>query len=176
MMKKAGYLFLLLCLAPTGSYAQGAAPEMFGVREVVVEYARFDDPTASETCGLSREQVASALAKAFAGSVVPWVGIIDAKPVASGVARIQLIPEISTYADESLDCVSWISLSAESHSRAIISPINTLRNVTALYWRQHTKVSTGQSIHQQKIDEVLQKMAAQFVQQYRLDQPPEIAQ
>ena len=175
-MKKTALAFLGFWLMPVAAHAQGSAPEMFGVNEVVVDYVRFDDPSASDSCSLSRDDVAAVLAKALAGSGVPAVPVADAKPVVAGMARIELIPEISTYMDENLGCVSWISLSAESRSKVIIPPVNALRSETIVYWRQHTKVASGQSAHAQTVDNVLQKMASQFVQQYRLDQPPQIQQ
>lgn len=175
-MKKFGlFLFVsLLCLTPTVVRAQSAAPEMFGVREVVIQFTHFDDPKAADACGLSREQIASVLSKALAGTTVPAIDAIEAKPPMMGVARIDLVPEISSHVDENMDCISWISLSAQNRVNVVIPPINTQRTVTAVYWRQHVKLATGQSLHPQKVGELLQKMAAQFAQQYRLDQPPSL--
>jgi hypothetical protein len=34
--------------------------------------------------------------------------------------------------------------------------------------------ATSQSTHEQTVTDVIQKMATQFAQQYRLDQPPEL--
>ena len=176
-MKKTALFFLYLGLAPAVSWAQqGAAPEMFGVNEVIVDYAHFDDPAAAASCSLSRDDVAAVLAKAFAGSGVPAVAAVDAKPVVVGTARINLIPEISSYLDENLGCMSWASLSAESRSKVVVMPVSTLRSETVIYWRQHTLVVSGQSIHVRMVDDALQKMAAQFIQEYRIDQPPEIKQ
>ncbi|MGB9153311.1 MAG: hypothetical protein WCD70_09530 [Alphaproteobacteria bacterium] len=175
-MKKAVLFFLCLWLVPVSAHAQGAAPEMFGINEVVIEYARFDDPDAAETCGLSRDEIAGVLIKTLVGSAVPAVAVVDAKPVAVGTARIQLIPEVSSYVDEGLGCVSWVSLTAQNHAKVVIMPINTLRSITAVYWQQHVKVGSGQSVHGQKVDEAIQKMAQKFLQQYKLDQPPEIQQ
>ena len=171
-MRKSTLFFLSLCLAPSFAQAQSTAPELFGVREVVVEAARFDDPKASDTCGLSREFVSSTLAKSFAGTGVPAISAVDVRPPMLGVARVQLIPEISTRTDENLSCVSWISLSTESHANVVLSPIATPRSVTVVYWRQHMLAASGQSGHTQAVGNVLQKMAEQFAQQYTLDQPP----
>jgi hypothetical protein len=163
----------LLCLsfAPTQAVAQGAAPELFGVGEVIINYTKFVDASASDSCGLSREQLANILKSSFAGTTVPAVAVVDAKPQMVGVARIQLIPEITTYVDENLNCASWISLSAESRIKVVIPPVSAPRNVTAVYWRQHNKVVSGQSLHPQKVADVVKKMVEQFSQQYRLDQP-----
>ncbi len=152
--------------------AQGSASELFGVREVVVEYVRFVDPKVSDSCNLSREKVATVLAKALEGTTVPAIAALDAKPPVMGIARIQLIPQISSHMGENFDCVSWVSLSAESRAAAVIAPVNTLRSFTAVYWRQSVKVASGSAIHPQLVGDMLQKMTAQFAQQYRLDQPP----
>jgi hypothetical protein len=177
-MKKLGFFLLsslvYSSLAPISAHAQGAAPEMFGVSEVIIEYARFDDPKTANGCGLSREEIASALVESFAGTTVPTVAAVEARPPVMGIARIQLIPEISTYMNENFDCISWVSLSAESHANTVIPPINTLRSITAIYWRQHAKVASGQSNHSQQVKALLKKLADQFAQQYRLDQPPVI--
>ena len=164
-------------VAPAVVYAQGgAAPELFGVKEVIVEYARFDDPKASESCGLSRERIMDTLIKTLHNTTVPAVEAVESRPVVQGVARVQLIPEVYSYVDENLYCVSWISLSAESHGNVVVPPIGTQRSVTVVYWRQHTEVASNQSPHAQKVDDVLQKVVTQFAQQYRIDQPPELPQ
>jgi hypothetical protein len=162
---------LLSLLVPRIAHAQGAAPELFGVREVIVEYVKFSDAQAANTCGLTREEISADLAKAFEGTNVPAIAAVDAKPPSMGIARIELIPEISSHTDENLNCMSWISLSAESRSNTIISPINTLRSITVVYWRQHTTASSNQSYHPKLVDDVVTKMAQQFATQYRLDQP-----
>ena len=172
-MRKASLFFLCLVLFPQGAWAQGAAPELFGVREVIINPAQFDDVKAASTCGVTREKIGSALAFIFHGTTVPAIADADAKPPSLGIARIQLVPEVFTYANESLDCVSWVSLTAESHANAVISPVTTLRSVKVVYWQQHTKVVSGMTLHDQRITDVLQKMALQFAQQYRADQPVE---
>jgi len=173
-MRKIGLFFVVLGLVPVTAQAQNTAPGMFGVREVVVEYARFDDSKAADTCGLSRDMVGSALAKALAETMVPAIAVSDVRPPTQGVARIQLIPEISTRTDESLNCVSRISLAAESHANIVIPPITIPRSVTVVYWRQQRQATSGQSSHAQIIVDILHKMAEQFAQQYKLDQPPEL--
>ena len=169
-------LFCLpLCLTPgTGQAQNAAAPEMFGVREVVVEYTRFDNPKTADTCGLSRDALNTLIARTLAGTSVPAVASVDVKPPSIGMARIQLIPEISTRTDDSLNCISWVSLSAESHANVVIAPIATPRSATIVYWRQHALAAGGQSTHIQAVNIVLEKMVEQFAQQYRLDQPPEL--
>lgn len=163
----------LLCLGAVSpeARAQGAAPELFNVGEVIINYVKFEDPKASDSCGLSREQVASIFQKAFFESGVPVMSVVDAKPPMVGVARIQLLPEISTHIDENMNCVSWVSMSAESRANVVIPPVTSPRNVTVVYWRQHTKAVSGQSLHPRKVSDALNKMADQFAQQYRVDQP-----
>lgn len=179
MRKIICFLFsLLFCInfAHQNAQAQGYAPEMFGVGEVIVNFAQFDDPKVANSCGLSREKIADLFDNVFKKTDVPAVAVVDARPPISGIARIQLIPQISSYEDQNLDCISWVSLSAESHNNVVIPPVDAPRSVTAVYWRQHAKVFSSQAIHAQKVEEVLKKLAEQFAQQYRIDQPPSILQ
>jgi hypothetical protein len=171
MTTRGRVLFSALMFLSPAAHAQGVAPEMFGVGEVVVNYAQFDDPRASDACGLTRENIASILAGEFSKSGVPATPVSEARPPIMGVARIQLVPEISSHVDENMDCISWVSLEAQSRANVVILPVTAPRSLTAVYWRQHTKVASGQSIHPQKIAEVLKKMADQFAQAYRVDQP-----
>ncbi|MDR3451072.1 MAG: hypothetical protein P4M15_15240 [Alphaproteobacteria bacterium] len=170
-MKNAALLPLALSLLASPAFAQGAAPEMFGVREVIVDYARFTDPKASDACGLTREEVSRVMAKALTGSGVPAIPVAEAKPLSLGVARIELMPQIASHAGDNLDCISWVTLAAENRANVVVPPVPTLRGVTIVYWRQQSMVSSSQSQHAPATDDVLEKMAGQFAQQYRLDQP-----
>ena len=174
MKKVVAILFsTLLCLAfaPQEACAQGAAPGLFNVGEVIVNYVTFEDPKASDSCGLSREQIFKTIKESFIGTTVPATAVVDANPPVVGVARIQLFPEISTHIDENMNCVSWISMSAESRANVLILPVTSPRNVTIIYWRQHTKAVSGQSLHPRKVSDAITKMVEQFAQQYRVDQP-----
>ena len=173
-MHKIWFFFLFVGLLPVAAQAQGVAPEMFGVREIILDYARFDNPKAADICGLSREQVALTLHSALTGTNVPVIDVGEARPPALGMARIQLIPEIYVHTDENMDCVSLVSLSAESHANTIIPPVSVPRTITAVYWHQRVMLASSQSLHPQTVNDVLKKMLAQFAQQYRIDQPPEL--
>jgi hypothetical protein len=174
-MRRVGcFLFLLLFCTnstPHNARAQSYAPEMYGVGEIIVNYVRFDDPKIANTCGLTREEIASFIAKSFEGTGVPAIAALDANPPRTDVARIQLIPQISSYADNNMNCISWISLSAESHANVVILPVRAPRSITALYWRQQAKVSSGATLHSQTVNEALKNMIVKFIQQYRVDQP-----
>jgi hypothetical protein len=63
-MKKSILVSLILsCLltmrAEPAFAGLNAAPEMMGVREVIIQYVHFTDNKASDTCGLTREQIAA---------------------------------------------------------------------------------------------------------------------
>ncbi len=166
--------YFLSVFVPSLAHAQGAAPGMFGVREIVVQYANFTNPKTADTCGLVREELAGILKKALTDSNVPAIAATDAKPPIMGVARIELVPEIASVNSQDLDCVSWVSLTAQSRSNVRVPPVDTLRSITVVYWRQGTMVASGQASHERLIGDLLKKMAQQFAQQYRIDQPPDI--
>jgi len=168
-------LFVFLLVFPSIARADSAAPEMFGVREVIINNASVPDVKAADACGgISRETMTETLVKAFEGTSVPAISYLDAKPPSLGVARIELNSEVYTRTNEDLECVSWISITATSHANLVVPPVNTLRSVTILYWHQRAMVASGQSIHPHVVKDLLQRMATEFAQQYRLDQPPEL--
>ncbi len=170
-------LLLFVCVAcslwPSVGRAQ-TAPELYGVREIVVDYARFDDPKRADTCGLSRDSITDYLVRELQKGGVPAVAASQAPPPVLGVARIQMIPDVLVYADESLNCVSWIALSAESRANIVVPPVTLPRSVTIRYWQDRGRASSASSIHKQALEAALQKMATAFAQQYKLDQPPEV--
>ncbi|MDE2029850.1 MAG: hypothetical protein KGI97_04720 [Alphaproteobacteria bacterium] len=165
-------LTFAVLLLPSITYAQGAAPELYGVKQVIIEPARLPDAKAADTCGLSEHHITKTLAAALEGTGVPAIPAAEAGPPPLGVARIDLVPLVYSRADDELNCTSWISLTAQNRVNAQIPPVTTLRSVTVVYWRQSTMAVGSQTTHAGLVDSVLKKMAAQFAQQYRVDQPP----
>jgi hypothetical protein len=171
---KRALLVFLLALIPCAAHAQGAAPGMFKVKEIIIQYVRFSDPKVADACGLSREDIAKTLAQDVKLANVPAFSIADSTPPEFGVARITLVPEISSVTNHELECTSWISLTAESQTNTIVPPIETLRSVKVVYWRQGTMAVSNQSVHAHLIADTLDKMVAQFAQQYHTEQPPDV--
>ncbi len=177
-MKKCGGLFLSiflsLGLASPASAAGAAVSDMFGVREVILDFTQFDDPRASDTCGLSRQLIADTIAANLQGTSVPAIPVNEARPPVAGIFRINLVPLVSTYVDETLGCVSWISLSAENRVSLMVPPLNVQRAVLAVFWRGHLKVVSTHSTHTPKVVAAVKSLVEKFAQQYRADQPPEL--
>ncbi|MDD3370504.1 MAG: hypothetical protein PHE27_01630 [Alphaproteobacteria bacterium] len=173
-MKGLGRLFLLGCLvpfiAPSVAQAQVYAPELYGVTQVIVDDAWFENAKASGTCGMTQSGIDSALKYAFAGTEVPAVSAEAAKMAMANAARIRLVPQIWTHIDETLGCVSWVILSAQSRATMVIPPITVPRDVTLLYWQEHAKVFSNLSGHEAKVAGVLKILAERFAQKYNNDQ------
>ena len=150
----------------------GSAPAMFGVKEVLLQYARMGSSKAAEACGIPREELMGILAKELKDSNVPTTTVTQAKPPIMGEARIELVPEISSINSQGTDCISWLSLSAQSQSTAQILPVKIPRNVVVTYWRSGQLVGSSQTTHKRVLGDAFQKLIRQFAQQYRLDQPP----
>jgi len=177
-MKKCAGLHLsvlfFLALFPASAFAGAAVSDMYGVREVVLDHAQFDDPRASDTCGLSRALIAKVVANNLKGTSVPAIPVDEARPPVAGIFRINLVPVISTYVDETLGCVSWISLSAENRVSLMVPPLNVQRAVLAVFWRGHTKVVSTHSTHPPKVSDSLKTLVDKFARQFRIDQPPDL--
>lgn len=160
-----------LALASTQAAAQ-AVPAMSGVQEVQVQHARVGNSAATGACGTSSGEIAADVLKVLKGDNIPAFSVIDAPPPRMGVARIDLIPEIITLQQQGLTCTSWISLFAQSRGSIRVPPVETPRNITALYWRGGLMISTTQAGHPRALTEAFGKLALQFSRQYRMDQPP----
>lgn len=167
-------LLIVLGLASPQANAQGAAPGLFNVREIVVQYANFANPKGADSCALVREELAAAIFKILKDSSVPVILASEAKPPMMGIARVNLVTDISTIDNQGLDCTSWVSMTAQTQSNAVIQPIETSRSFTAVYWKQGLLLGSGQATHARLVTETLQNMAKKFAQQYRVDQPPEL--
>ncbi|MDD4617211.1 MAG: hypothetical protein PHW76_08915 [Alphaproteobacteria bacterium] len=150
--------------------SDGFAPSMYGVTDVSIENVKFNDPKASDKCGLTKDGIATVLKSAFVDKQVPVVVASTTRMQVMGTARIKLIPEISTHLDEIMGCLSWVTLSAQSRENLQIPPIAPPREVTVLYWNHAARVFSGISAHPAKVAEVLNNAAGQFSQQFVADQ------
>ena len=149
-----------MMLAPSLAFAQGAAPSMFGVEEIVVQIPHFGNDKTADQCGLDAEALADVLEEALKQNNVPAVSVAEAKPSLIGVARINLVPDIFSFDSQGLDCTSWVSLSAESHNSVRIPPVDTSRNVTVNYWREGTMLDSSQTTHERTVARSLSQIGA----------------
>ena len=161
---------LLVLAEPVG--AMSAAPALDGVKEIIVQPVQFTNPKAADACGLSRDDMTTAVMQELQSDHMPVSLASEAKPQMIGVARIDLTMQVFTLNTQDLDCASWVEATASSNNNVAIPPIDTLRSVTIQYWHQGTMVASNQSVHERTVNETLQKMLHQFEKQYEIDQPP----
>jgi hypothetical protein len=166
------FVFVLGVLAaPSGAPAQGAAPALYGVHDIILHNTHFLYPQAADSCALLADNLAATIDGVMLDLKVPVTLASVAKPPQFGTSRIELMPEVATMNSEGLDCTSWVSLSAQSQTNVKIMPVETLRNVTVIYWHKGVLVNSGQSGHAAIVDGVLKKFAVQFAQDYKAAQP-----
>jgi hypothetical protein len=166
---------LLAGLAAPAAYAdpiEGTGPAMYGVREIIINKAKFGDSGTAKNCGLSLDEVSEALRKKLQQSGVPALDVKEAPPANMGVARLFLTLEIYTYNSPALDCVSWVSLRAEGKGRVRIPPVELIRNITIDYWHQGILISGSQAAHDGQVNSGISRLAGMFADEYKLEQPP----
>jgi hypothetical protein len=169
-MKKLGIMFLVsVVLCPGPALAAGAAQALYGVKEVVVHAVHFADPTSSNDCGLSGDDILAALKQDLQAVNIPFKTEADAKTEGPGIARVNLIPEAVTI-NEGLECRTWASISVETDNKLDISPVDMLRNVKVIYWHQGSLITGPQAVHQKSLLEIYKKMVAALAKQYADDQ------
>ncbi len=164
--------FIATTLSSAADAQTDFAAGLAGVDEILIDYVQFDDPKASEKCGLTREKIAAAYKETFVNAPFQAIPAAEAKLPLATVARIKLETVISTHIDEMLGCVSWIAMSAQNHTVVSIPPLTAPRDATAVFWQYRTQAYSGQTSHSAKIADVLRKMSDKLIQQYKLDQPP----
>lgn len=160
-----------LFLLPLSAQAAGSAPALLGVQEIIVRPERIGDEAASGACLSQTGDAADLVVRRLKEDGLPVFPIIDA-PTGSNAARIDLQPEILTLQRQGLDCISWVSLTAQSRETLQILPIRPQRNVMVTYWRGGLIVSSAQVAHPRAVNDALAKLATGFARQYRADQPP----
>ncbi|MER2520197.1 MAG: hypothetical protein ABTQ34_05860 [Bdellovibrionales bacterium] len=166
-------LWNALTIAP--GYAQGAAPSLYGIKEIIVQAAQINNAQAAEACGITRADITEALLSVLRSANVPAMDVNEAPPSIVEIPRINLRPEVAlTNNGQGLDCTSWLSLNAESKNNLIIPPITIPKNVQIIYWREGAIVTSTQSAHGQIINDVIRKMAGNFAKQYIASQPQKI--
>lgn len=154
--------------------AQGTLPAMSGVTEIILQPARVANREHAEKCGLSDTLIADTLLKLLKADALPVYTLMDRQERDPRIARIDLLPEISTLLLHNVDCVTFVTLSAQSKQPMRIPPIERARNVQTVYWRNGVMFNSTQISHAEITGNALQKLAAQFSRQYRLDQPPKL--
>ncbi|MGE3623984.1 MAG: hypothetical protein AB7H77_08985 [Bdellovibrionales bacterium] len=150
----------------------GAAPAMFAVEEVLLQFTRFGNNKVAESCGLTQNDLDAVIAKTLKDAGVPHAMVGDAKPAMAGRARINFGATIITLNSQGMDCTSWVSLAAETKNSLHVPPVDISRNVTVVYWREGSLMTTSQTVHARQVSDALQKITRHFAEQYKLDQPP----
>lgn len=166
------FLALGLLLSAPATALEGSAPALLGVQEIQVQHGRLGNNAASDMCGLSSSDAATQVLNILKEEQLPVFAVMDAPMPRMGIARIDLLPEIVSLQREGLDCTSYVSLTAQTHSTVRVPPIETPRNVWVTYWRGGLMISSTQVGHLRAVREALTKLSQQFAKQYRSDQPP----
>lgn len=174
--KKGGLALLVVlsfCLAPLAAQAEGSAPALLGIQEILVKQPKLGDDASSDICGLSANDMSDLILKKLKEDGAPAYSALEAPAIQTGTtSRIDLSPEVVTLERQGFDCTSWISLTAQSRETLTIVPVRVPRSVYVTYWRGGLIVSSTQTSHRRAVNDALGKLAVQFSRQYRNDQPP----
>jgi len=149
-----------------------AAPALYGVKEFQVQYGRVGNQAASANCGTSSGELATMVLKSLKSDGLPAFPVLGAQPVSPGVARIDIFPDIVTLQPRDKECVSWVSITAQSKDVLRVYPVETPRNLLTTYWTGGLMISSSQSGHPTSLNDAIAKLTAALSRQYRLDQPP----
>lgn len=174
-MRKSLLLALLACFAATRADAQeSAAQALYGVKEVVVRQVRFDDPAIAKSCRLTSEDLDSLIMQELKDANLPVITERDARPTVAEVPRIFLVPQIVPFNSQGFDCVTWVSMTAETRNHLRVLPIEIPRIVNVVYWRRGEMVASAVSVHGDHVTASLHNIIREFGQRFLQAQPPTV--
>ncbi len=170
-----GLIFGLALSLPSLAHAQeSAAQSLYGVKEILVRPVRFDDPDMAKSCRLQGADMDALLLQELKDNGLPAMAEKDAKPSTGDVARIFLVPQIVPYNSQGLDCITWVSLSAESRNHLRVLPVQIPRIINVVYWHHGQVVASAVSVHGEHVSSAIHSMIREFGQHYTAAQPPTI--
>jgi hypothetical protein len=171
-----GGLILLtaMTISATARAQETAAQSLYDVKEIVVRPVRFDDPETAKSCRLAGEDLDAAILKELQDNGLPAIAESNARPTVIDSARIMLVPQIIPYNSQGMDCVTWVSLSAETRNHLRVLPVEIPRVVNVVYWRRGEMVASAVSVHDDHVNAALHAMIREFGQRYKQAQPPTV--
>jgi len=161
--------------APVAAPAPAAAPALYNVRELQVQHGRLANPTASANCSTSSGEVASMVIKAFKADGLPAFSVLGAPARTPGIARVDIYPDVVTLQPHDKECVTWVSLTAQSKDVLRVYPVETPRNLITTYWTGGLMIASSITGHAMALNDAIVKLTAAFSRQFRIDQPPSLA-
>jgi hypothetical protein len=167
-------LFVLAGLPLPARAQETTAQSLYGIKEILVRPVHFDNATVAASCRLRRDALDAFLMRELQDNNLPVTAEMGSVPSAADIARIYLVPQIVPFNSQGLDCVTWVSLSAESRSHLRVLPIEIPRIVTVVYWRRGELVTSAQSVHADHVTATLHNMIRLFAESYNNAQPPKI--
>jgi len=165
---------LTFLLAPALASAQ-SAPGLSAVSEVVVLNTRLVNPETSQKCGILPQNVTKDMAKFAKEYGTPAVSLLEAKPTKIGSARVDIVTEVTTLYTQTGDCISYVGATAQSKNILVVPPIRVPRNVIITYWKNGLLVTSTEPAHSRLVQDVIDKLARSFAEQYKIDQPPDLS-
>ncbi len=164
--------FVFLSGASAQTMNLGTAPSLSGVTSILTQVPVVNDAEVASSCGTADPDLINDMVGYLQDRGFPVVRPLDAKPLILGEARVELVPEVVSFNNQGLDCVSWVALTAQSQKTLVILPVAQPRAVTITYWRRGLLVSSNVATHGRVVAETLYSLGKKFGDRYKSDQPP----
>lgn len=164
-------LLLALFYAPP-SVAGDVIPSLTGVQGIVVHHARMGNDVISGKCNLSSRLLSEKIVQALKANGLPGLSVVGTPPNKDSALTVELLPDVVSLQPRDNVCVSWVSFSVQTRNAIQLAENQYPRDVFLLYWKGGSMISSLPTTHQKEVDELIDKLATQFANQFFLDQPP----
>ena len=145
----------------------GAMPALYGIRAIVMNPAAFDGKNDGRACDVSTKAVHERFAEIFKEAGLPIITDLNKWQRNPSVATLYFDILLSTSQDANMECSTLIVANAKNRANLAVPPIPQTRDIQLLYWDSMRRIFTIQPIHGSKVFETIDKMANDFVAQYK---------
>lgn|GEM_PF-3143112 len=145
----------------------GAMPALYGIRAIIMNPAAFDGANDGRACDVSAKAVHERFLEIFRNAGLPLITDMNHWQRGTHLATLYFNITLITNQDANMECFTLISASAKNRATLAVPPVPQPRDVQLLYWDSTRKIFTIQPIHGSKVFEAIDKMANNFVENFK---------
>ena len=165
-----------LAAAPAGADDTAAASRLErlvaplnGVSSLTVAEPAMVDMRNAFDCKLDSKLLRQKLSAALQAEKLPLTP--DNAAPRPDLMRLTLKPEVATLKDGVVNCVSWVSLAAQTQETLKLPPSPDRKPVSITYWTRGALIMTPVVDHATGVADVYEKLARVLARQWRIDNP-----
>ncbi len=171
------YTLILLVLFALPAWAQEGTsqpsardrtlPPLWGVSELAMADLTLRPVGNAEDCLVSAQEVAEAMRVTLHGEMLAAYDARTAPPQKADVLRLTLFPVLAVVKSAPLECVAWLSLSAQAAHTVRLPPNARRKTITVNYWERGGLVRTSVQNNRAEVSKNFSGLISAFIKDWR---------